>query len=103
MVADCGTWILTSPGLPGIRQDPVYGTFFTFIIYTFNFPRYFFEAIIMQLCALLSYAPYFLQTPIVELSYVAFANLFIAAITTIDLILTLYHNIRKRAAIQASS
>ena len=103
MVADCGTWILTSPGLPGIRQDPVYGTFFASIIYAFYFSRYFLIATIMQLCALLSYAPYFLQTPSVELSYVAFANLFIAAITTADLILKLYPNIRKRAAIQASS
>lgn len=57
----------------------------------------------MQLCSLLSYAPYFLQTPIVDLSYVAFAILVITIITTADLILTLYPNIRKNAAIQASS
>ncbi len=73
------------------------------IIYAFYFPRYFFVAIIMQLCSLLSYAPYFLQTSIVNLAYVAIAVLFITVITTADLVLTLYPNIRKKAAIQAST
>ena len=45
----------------------------------------------------------FIQTQIVNLAYVAFAVMVITVITTADLILTLYPNIRKKAAIQASS
>ena len=92
MVADCGTWILTSPG---VTPD--------FVRIQFTSRATFFAAIIMQLYSLLSYAPYFLQTPIVELSYIAFAILVITVIITVDFILTLYPNIRKNAAIQASS
>ena len=62
-----------------------------------------FKAIMMQPCSPLSYAPYFLQTPIVDLSDVAFALLVITVIIPTDLILTLHPNIRKRAAMQESS
>lgn len=89
--------------LPEMHERYFYLADVISIIYAFYFPRYFFVAVIMQLCSLLSYAPYFLQTPIVDLSYIAFAILVITVITTADLILTLYPNIRKNAAIQASS
>src|SRR6266566_1772165 len=89
--------------LPEMHERYFYLADVLSIIYAFYFPRYFFVAIIMQLCSLLSYAPYFLQTSIVNLAYVAFAVLVITVITTADLILTLYPNIRKKAAIQASS
>ncbi len=89
--------------LPEMHERYFYLADVLSIIYAFYFPRYFFVAVIMQLCSLLSYAPYFLQTSIVNLAYVAFAVLVITVITTADLILTLYPNIRKKAAIQASS
>jgi hypothetical protein len=53
----------------------------------------------MQLCSLFSYAPYFLQTQVVNLAYVAFAVLVIIVITVANLVLTLYPNIRKRSTI----
>ena len=89
--------------LPEMHERYFYLADVLSIMYAFYFPRYFFVAVIMQLCSLLSYAPYFLQTSIVNLAYVAFAVLVITVITTADLILTLYPNIRKKAAIQASS
>src|SRR6266576_879122 len=89
--------------LPEMHERYFYLADVLSIIYAFYFPRYFFVAVIMQLCSLLSFAPYFLQTSIVNLAYVAFAVLDITVITTADLILTLYHNIRKKAAIQAST
>ena len=89
--------------LPEMHERYFYLADVLSIIYAFYFPRYFFVAVIMQLCSLLSYAPYFLQSSIVNLAYVAFAVLVITVITTADLILTLYPNIRKKAAIQASS
>jgi uncharacterized membrane protein (DUF485 family) len=52
----------------------------------------------MQLCSLLSYAPYLMNTQIVNLAYVAFGILIITLITLADLVLTLYPNIRIRAA-----
>jgi len=52
------------------------------------------------LCSLLSYAPYFLNQQVVNLAYVAFAVLVITLIILVDLMLTLYPNIRKRAAVQ---
>ncbi len=85
--------------LPEMHERYFYLADVISIIYAFYFPRYFFVAIIMQLCSLLSYAPYFLQTSIVNLAYVAIAVLFITVITTADLVLTLYPNIRKKAAI----
>ena len=69
------------------------------IIYAFYFPRYFYIALIIQLCLLFSYAPYFLNTQVVNLAYVASAVLVITVITLADLVLTLYPNIRKRAAV----
>jgi Gpi18-like mannosyltransferase len=89
--------------LPEMHERYFYLADVISIIYAFYFPRYFFVAIIMQLCSLLSYVSYFLQTPIVNLACVAIAMLVITVITTVDLILTLYPNIRKNAAIQASS
>jgi Gpi18-like mannosyltransferase len=66
------------------------------IIYAFYFPRFFFVAIIVQLCSLLSYAPYLLNTQIVGLSFVAFVVLVMSIVTLTDLVLTLYPNLRNR-------
>jgi Gpi18-like mannosyltransferase len=84
--------------LPEMHERYFYLADVTSIIYAFYFPRYFYIAVIMQLCSLLSYAPFLLHTQIVNLAYVAFAVLGITVITVADLVLTLYPNIRKRAA-----
>ncbi len=73
------------------------------IIYAFYFPRYFFIAVIMQLCSLLSYAPYLLHTQIVNLAYVAVAVLVITIIAMTDLVLELYPNIRTKVAVQENT
>ncbi len=85
--------------LPEMHERYFYLADVVSIIYAFSFPRYFYIAIIVQLCSLLSYAPYLLHTQVVSLAYVAFAVLVVTIITTTDLVLTLYPNIRKRAAV----
>jgi Gpi18-like mannosyltransferase len=89
--------------LPEMHERYFYLADVLSIIYAFYFLRYFFVAIIMQLCSLLSYAPYLLHTQIVDLAYVAVGILVIATFTTADLILTLYPGIRKQETHQASS
>jgi Gpi18-like mannosyltransferase len=84
--------------LPEMHERYFYLADVLSIIYAFSFPRSWYIAVIMQLCSLLSYAPYLLQRQIVSLSYVAFAVLAITLITFADLVLTLYPNIRKRVA-----
>lgn len=83
--------------LPEMHERYFYLADVVSIIYAFYFPRYFYIAVIMQLSSLLSYAPYFLNTQVVNLAYVAFAVLVLTIITLADLVLTLYPNIRKRA------
>jgi Gpi18-like mannosyltransferase len=89
--------------LPEMHERYFYLADVLSIIYAFYFPRFFFIAVIMQLCSLLSYAPYLLHTQIVNLAYVAFAVLIITIITMTDLVLTLYPNIRKKAAVREST
>jgi len=79
--------------LPEMHERYFYLADVVSIIYAFYFPRYFYIAIIMQLCSLLSYAPYLLGTQVVNLAYVAFGVLVITVITMADLVLTLYPNI----------
>ncbi len=85
--------------LPEMHERYFYLADVISIIYAFSFPRSFYIAVIMQLCSLFSYAPYFLNTQVVNLAYVAFAVLVITVITVADLVLALYPNIRKRAAV----
>jgi len=73
------------------------------IIYAFYFPRYFYVAVIMQLCSLLSYAPYLMNTQVINLAYVAFGVLTIIVITLTDLVLTLYPAVRTRLAVVDAS
>ena len=89
--------------LPEMHERYFYLADVLSIIYAFYFPRYFFIAIIMQLCSLLSYAPYLLQTQIVDLAYVAVGILVICVITTADLIVTLYPGIKNQLFQQAST
>lgn len=60
------------------------------IIFAFSFPRLWYVALLTQLCSLLSYAPYLINTQIIPLPYVAFAILVLVIITTVDLMRTLY-------------
>jgi Gpi18-like mannosyltransferase len=76
--------------LPEMHERYFYLADVLSIIYAFYFPRYFYIAVITQLCSLLSYAPYLLNTQIVSLAYVAFAVLVITIITSADLVRTLY-------------
>ena len=71
--------------------------------YAFYFPRYFYVALIMQLCSLLSYAPYLMNTQVVNLAYVAFGVLVIIVITLVDLALTLFPGIQTRIAVVNAS
>ena len=82
--------------LPEMHERYFYLADVLSIIYAFYFPRYFFVAILVQVCSLLSYAPYFLNTQIVGLSYVAFAELVLSIIVFVDLVLALYPDIRKK-------
>ncbi len=82
--------------LPEMHERYFYLADVISILYAFYFPRYFFVPIIVQLCSLLSYAPYFLNRQIVGLSYVAVAELVISVIVFTDLVLTLYPDLRKK-------
>ena len=85
--------------LPEMHERYFYLADVVSIIYAFYFPRYFYITVIMQLCSLFSYAPYLIHTKVVNLAYVAVGVLVITVITLADLVLTLYPNIRKRAAV----
>lgn len=89
--------------LPEMHERYFYLADVISIIYAFYFPRYFYIAIIEQVCSLLSYAPYLLHTQIIGLAYVAGAILLISLITLVDLVLTLYPGIRKNHAIPVIS
>lgn len=84
--------------LPEMHERYFYLADVISIIYAFYFPCYFYIAIIEQLCSLLSYAPYLLHTQIVNLAYVAGAVLLISLVTLVDLVLTLYPDIRRGQA-----
>jgi len=83
--------------LPEMHERYFYLADVVSIIYAFYFPRRFYIPIIMQLCSLLSYAPYLLNHQMVGLNYVAFGVLAITIITFADLIVTLYPDLRKRS------
>lgn len=82
--------------LPEMHERYFYLADVVSIIYAFNFPRLFYIAIIMQLCSLLSYTPYFMNSEIISLSYVAFAALVITIIAFADLVLALYPDLQNR-------
>src|SRR5882724_1429079 len=75
--------------LPEMHERYFYLADVLSIVYAFYFPRYFFVAIIIQLCSLLSYAPYMLQTQVVDLKYVAIGVLIISVFTLVDLVFAL--------------
>ena len=83
--------------LPEMHERYFYLADVISIVCAFAFPRTFYIAVIMQICSLLSYAPYLINTQVISLTYVAFAVLVITLIATIDLVRTLYPSIQKRA------
>jgi Gpi18-like mannosyltransferase len=82
--------------LPEMHERYFYLADVVSIVYAFYFPRSFYIAIIVQLCSLLSYAPYFYNTQIVSLGLVAFAVLIITLITLADLIFTLFPDFKEK-------
>ncbi|HEX6483725.1 MAG TPA: glycosyltransferase 87 family protein [Ktedonobacteraceae bacterium] len=89
--------------LPEMHERYFYLADVLSIIYAFYFPRYFYVALIMQLCSLLSYAPYLMNTQVVNLAYIAFGVLIIIVITLVDLVLTLFPGIQTRIAVVNTS
>jgi Gpi18-like mannosyltransferase len=81
--------------LPEMHERYFYLADVISIVAAFYFPRMFYIAVGVQLCSLLSYAPYLLHTQVVNLTYVAIGVLILVIITTIDLVMTLYPGIRK--------
>jgi Gpi18-like mannosyltransferase len=69
------------------------------IIYAFYFPRYFYLAIIEQLCSCMGVLPSVLaKNPTINLGYVAFAVLFLIVVAVMDLVKTLFPNMDESAA-----
>ena len=89
--------------LPSMHERYFYLADVLSILFAFYFPRYFFVAILVQLCSLLSYSPYFLNTQIVGLPYIAFVELVLSVIVFVDLILALYPDIRKKKELPLAS
>jgi len=73
------------------------------IIYAFYFPRYWYVAVIEQLCSLLSYIPFLFHTQVVNLAYVAFVVLLLIIITLADLVRTLYPTIQVPVVMSGAS
>ena len=82
--------------LPEMHERYFYLADVISIIAAFYFPRTFYIAVGVQLCSLLSYAPYMLNKPIVSLPYVAVVVLVLVVIATVDLVFTLYPGLRGR-------
>jgi len=85
--------------LPNMHERYFYLADVVSIIYAFCFPRFFYVAMIEQLCSFMSYTSYLFGTQVLNLAYVALAVFFLLAITLADLVQTLYPTIHFRAAI----
>ena len=90
--------------LPRMHERYFYLADVVSIIYAFYFPRYFYLAIIEQLCSCMSVIPAFLsQSPVVNLAYVTFAVLFLIVVTVTDLVKTLFPTMDGSAATPSMS
>jgi hypothetical protein len=76
--------------LPEMHERYFYLADVLSIVAAFSFPRTCFVAIVVQLCSLLSYAPYFLNQQIISLAYVAGAELAMLLVVLFDLLLALF-------------
>lgn len=81
--------------LPEMHERYFYLADVISIIAAFYFPRLFYIAILMQVCSLLSYAPYLLNSQVISLAYVADVVLVIVTAALIDLLLALYPDMWK--------
>ena len=82
--------------LPEMHEHYFYLVDVISIVAALYFPRTFYIAVGIQLCSLLSYASYLLNTQIIALTYVAFIVLVLVIITTADLVFTLYPGLHER-------
>jgi Gpi18-like mannosyltransferase len=90
--------------LPEMHERYFYLADVVSIIYAFYFPRYFYLAIIEQLCSCMSVIPsLFGQYPTINLAYVAFAVLFIIVVTVTNLVKTLFPTSDESAAMPCVS
>jgi len=85
--------------LPEMHERYFYLADVISIIYAFYFPRYFYVALIEQLCSLMGYTFYLFHIRILSFSYVAFFVLFLIMVTLADLVKTLYPNIQTLATV----
>ena len=86
--------------LPKMHERYFYLADVVSIIYAFYFPRYFYLAIIEQLCSCMTVIPTVLsQNPTINPAYVAFVALFIIVITIADLVKTLFPTMDGSAAV----
>jgi Gpi18-like mannosyltransferase len=90
--------------LPEMHERYFYLADVVSIIYAFYFPRYFYLAIIEQLCSCMSVIPsLFGQNPTINLAYVTFAVLFIIVVTVTDLVKTLFPTVDRSVAMPSAS
>lgn len=82
--------------LPEMHERYFYLADVVSIVYAFYFPRSFYIAILVQLCSLLSYAPYFYNSAIIGLGIVALAVLVVTLITLTDLVFTLFPDFKEK-------
>lgn len=80
--------------LPEMHERYFYLADVVSILYVFFFPRASYVAILTQLCSLLSYTPYLLNTQIVPLAYVAGVELLLILMVGLDLLRTLFNRER---------
>lgn len=84
--------------LPEMHERYFYLADVLSIIYAFYFPRYFYVPVIMQASSLIAYAPYMLNVHVINLGYASFGVLLLNIIVIVDLVMTLYPNIRRKTA-----
>jgi Gpi18-like mannosyltransferase len=84
--------------LPEMHERYFYLADVLSIIYAFYFPRYFYVPVIMQVSSLIAYAPYMLNTHVINLGYASLGVLLLNIIVIADLVVTLYPNIRRRTS-----
>ena len=90
--------------LPKMHERYFYLADVVSIVYAFYFPRYFYLAIIEQICSCMTVIPTVLsQNPTINPAYVAFAALFIIVITMADLVKTLFPTMDGSAAMPSVS
>jgi len=89
--------------LPQMQDHFFYLADVVSIIYAFYFPRYFYVAVLEQLCSLLSCVPFFFKTQVLSFAYIACVVLLLIVITLADLVKTLYPTIQMPVVVSDAS